>query len=155
MTNSEIFAQLLEKPEYKQKPPGDYVKRIDKLLKENIAKIKSKTYDVIPVYKNFKEETKDIEITNHALNRFVNRLKLVCKEDLSDMTPQKFEELLCLMINSSSRERLHNKAVLKSRREKYDNGNATVYISYGCFRFVICRGKLVTTELKGYYHDLN
>lgn len=155
MTSKEVFSQLLEKDEYKIKPPGDYVKRIQKLLDTCIKTIKQEDYTYPPHYRNNKGEIKQIDISRHALARFIKRFKVVYKGDISDLSNDKFRQLLCFMINSSEKENLHNKTLLKSRKQKHANTVTSMYIAYGCFRFVICGMNLVTSELKGYYHNLN
>jgi len=160
MTDKDVFKQLLDKPEYQQKLlnvsgkiPKDYIKRIQKLLNASITKIKTEGYEYPSCYRNNKTVIKEVSLTRHSINQFKKRFKKVYEGNVEDLPEEKWCQLLCYMINSSSKENLHKKHLLQYRKERYEN--LAMYISYGCFRFVIVNAVLVTSELKGYYYELN
>lgn len=154
MMAKEVFKQLLEEKENNtiKKPSKDYITRIDNLITNSITFIKKEEYNLKATYKNSKDEINELTISKHALKQFIKRLKLIYNKDLSDVN---FESLLCYMINLAVRENLDKCKKLNHRRNTHAKGKYSVYLKYGCFRFVICNVLVVTTEIRGQYNYLN
>jgi len=162
MTDKEVFKQLLDKPQYQQKLPNvsdkipkDYIKRIQKLLNQGLTKIKDEGYDYPACYRNHKNEIKEVDISQHAVKQFIKRFKKVYIGTLEELSPEKWQQLLCYMVNSCVKENMHKKHLLQSRKEKYKHDKPTMYIYHGCFRFIVSNMIIVTSELRGYYFELN
>lgn len=159
--NLTIFTHLLEEKyleKEKKKTPKDYKTRIDKLITKCIKEITSSNYTYKAHYKNSKDVIVELAISKHALDRFIKRLYKVYNGNISDLSNVKLEQLMCLMINSGVRENLNKCKLLAYRKRKHFLNNGltyTVYLKYGCFRFVISERKVITVELRGFYHNDN
>lgn len=157
--NLNLFNQLLnETTKSIKKVPNDYHTRINKLITNCIKEIENGDYVYKAHYKNSNNVIVELDISRHALERFKIRLNRVYNCNIQHLSNVKLEQLMCLMVNSSVKENLNKCKTLSNRKKKYflNNGNHfSIYLKYGCFRFVVSEKKIITVELRGYYFNKN
>lgn len=114
----------------------------------------SKKYKDTPFYYNRDNKKVEIEISEHAQNRFKERfVKLFC-EELKVFKKRVDLELNALIwtFNHASRSKKLN-STLKDRIKRH--GQNTMFFIYGPFRLVVQNKILVTVEIRGENKDLN
>lgn len=157
--NLNLFNQLLnETTKPIKKVPNDYHTRINKLIASSIKEIEDNEYLYKAYYKNSNDVIVKLDISRHALERFKIRLNRIYNGNIQHLSNVKLEQLMCLMVNSSVKENLNKCKTLSNRKRNIflNNGNHfSVYLKYGCFRFIVSEKKIITVELRGYYFNKN
>lgn len=104
-------------------------------------------------YVNKKNKTVKVEISRHAIFRFMDRWNVLHPNKQIDAK----ESLNHIIEKFPKQNRISNlKNQDKKRMARYGNGKDTIYFRNGDFTYVVCNGVLVTIEISDDdYRNLN